>query len=61
LKKGVGSKSVDPLARGTDPGIRIRISTKMLRIPNTGVTLNIKIISFGTDSLQFLKNPDLIK
>jgi hypothetical protein len=25
----------DPLVRGTDPGIRIR--TKILRIPNTGV------------------------
>jgi hypothetical protein len=30
-KKGVG----DPLAIGTEPGIRIR--TKMSRIPNTGV------------------------
>jgi hypothetical protein len=25
----------DPLVRGTDPGIRIRIRTKMSRIPNT--------------------------
>jgi hypothetical protein len=26
----------DPLVRGTDPGIRIRIRTKMSEIPNTG-------------------------
>jgi hypothetical protein len=26
----------DPLVRGTDPGIRIRIRTKMSRIPNSG-------------------------
>jgi hypothetical protein len=26
-----------PLIRGTDPGIRIRIRTKMSRIPNTGL------------------------
>ncbi len=26
----------DPLVRGTDPEIRIRIRTKMSRIPNTG-------------------------
>jgi hypothetical protein len=32
MKKGVGS---DPLVRGTDPGIRIRICTKMSRMPNT--------------------------
>ncbi len=25
----------DPLVRGTDPGVRIRIRTKMSRIPNT--------------------------
>ncbi len=29
----------DPLVRGTDPGIRIRIRTKMSRIPNTGFRL----------------------
>jgi hypothetical protein len=29
-------KELDPLVRGTDPGIRIRIRTKMSRIPNTG-------------------------
>jgi hypothetical protein len=27
-----------PLTRGTDPGIWIRIRTKMSRIPNTGVS-----------------------
>jgi hypothetical protein len=27
----------DPLVSGTNPGIRIRIHTKMLRIPNTGI------------------------
>ncbi len=27
----------DPLVRGTDPGIQIRIRTKMSRIPNTAV------------------------
>jgi hypothetical protein len=31
LKKGVG-----PLVRGMDPGIRLRIRTKMSRIHNTG-------------------------
>jgi hypothetical protein len=36
LKKGVGSGAVpDLLVRGTDPGIRIRILTKMSQIPNT--------------------------
>jgi hypothetical protein len=42
LKKGVGSgvepesaPELDPLVRGTDTGIRIRIRTKMSRIPNT--------------------------
>ncbi len=31
----------DPLVRGTDPGIRIRIHTKMSRIPNTGFQLSL--------------------
>jgi hypothetical protein len=36
MKKGVGSDpEPDPLVRGTNPGIRIRIRTKMSRIPNT--------------------------
>ncbi len=35
--KGVaGSGDPDPFVRGADPGIRIRIRTKMLRIRNTG-------------------------
>ncbi len=29
----------DPLVRGTDPGIRIRIRTKMSRIPKTALQL----------------------
>ncbi len=37
LKKGVGSElDPDTLVRGTYPGIRIQIRTKMSRIPNTG-------------------------
>jgi hypothetical protein len=45
MKKGFGTgvdpdlepdPEPDPLVRGTDPGIRIRIRTKMSRIPNTG-------------------------
>jgi hypothetical protein len=37
MKKGVGSGDPDPLVRGTDPGIRIRIRTKMSRILNTNL------------------------
>jgi hypothetical protein len=43
LKKGVDP---DPSVRGTDPGIRIRICTKMSRIPNTvwkNIPADIKI------------------
>jgi hypothetical protein len=41
MMKGVGSgvgsgADPDPLFRGKDPRIRIRIRTKMSRIPNTG-------------------------
>jgi hypothetical protein len=38
MKKGVGSRvrsGSGSLVRGTEPGIRIRIRTKMSRIPNT--------------------------
>jgi hypothetical protein len=42
MKKGVGSgvgygPDLDPLVRGTDPGIRIQNHTKMSRIPNTDI------------------------
>ncbi len=34
---GLPDPHPDPLARGTDPRIRIRIRTKILLIPNTGL------------------------
>jgi hypothetical protein len=36
ISQRYGSRDPDPLVRGTDPGIRIRIRTKMSQIPNTG-------------------------
>jgi hypothetical protein len=35
VRSGVGSPDPDRLVRGSDPGIRIRIRTKMSQIPNT--------------------------
>jgi hypothetical protein len=40
IKKSVGSDpEPDPLVRGTDPGIRIRIHTEMSQIPNTATEI----------------------
>ncbi len=40
---------LDPLVRGTDPGIRIqiRIRTKMARIPNTDLNSNMEVVKFN--------------
>jgi hypothetical protein len=44
MKKEDPELDPDPLVRGTDPGIRIRIRTRMSRIPNTGFDLMIRDI-----------------
>ncbi len=46
MKKEDPELDPDPLVRGTDPGIRIRIRTRMSRIPNTGFDLMIRDIWF---------------
>jgi hypothetical protein len=35
MRKKESDPELDPLVRGTDPGIQIRIRIKMSRIPNT--------------------------
>ncbi len=50
MKKRVGSGSI----RGTDPGIRIRIRTKMSWIPNTAKKTEMVPVSTSNFELQTL-------
>jgi len=43
----------DPLVRGTDPGILIRIRTKKSRIPNTGQNSIFLVYFYKGKSVQF--------
>ncbi len=47
----------DPLVRGTDPGIRLRIRTKMSRIPNTGLETMEPTDSYASSNFEL--SPDL--
>jgi hypothetical protein len=48
---------LDPLVRGTDPRIQIRIHTKMSRIPNTGRMTHYELLhAVTTDDLDNAKN-----